>query len=404
MSSEQEQLVQEESPNNNASYVDKTNRLFALSQLIKSITPIIWTIIILVVVIGILGKISIRNIGAENSSKPEYYKQNHTIETVVPSPIPPEVDKELVLALENARTSAEEYASQELNEWIEQLMERVDNDFLNWYFNYFTQLKLGVKGIYIDLSSFISNRLNQKNSTSGKQKAEKLTEDFQTEFAFRVLKPEIAQLKLERFTRETIKTYVSELSVQLGGIKSKYNIPQADWEKYIGGISITIFDSTGNSQDLSLRLLSRGTGYIVALPLTKVTVKLASGLVTKFSEKIAVKGTTKIATKLSTKAASKVATKVSVPTLSTIGLELVDPLAALGILAWDIWDHYHTVNVEKPIIRQAIIEYLNEMKLGLIYNSQDSIMSAIYRFEEGLINQLEADKPQEESLTYLITN
>ena len=392
----QEQSQQKQSPDNNVSHTEETNRVLALSQFIKSISPIIWTIVISVILIGILGKISISQ--GKNVLLPK-----NTIEIVVPSPIPPYIDSDVKQKIENARTRAEQYASQELDGWIEQLTERVDNDFLNWYFNYFTQLKLGAKGIYIDLSSFVTSGLNPKQPTSEERKAEKLTEDFMHEFTFRVLKPEIAQLKLERFTRETITTYVSELSAQLGGIKSKYNIPQADWEKYLGGISTTIFDTTGNSQDLSLRLLSRCTGYIVALSLMNATVNLSSGLVTKVIEKAAVKGTTKIAAKLSTKAAGKVAGKVSIPAFSTIGLELVDPLAALGILAWDIWDHYHTVNVERPIMRQAIVEYLNEMKLGLIYNSQDSIMSAIYSFEDSLINKLKADKPSQNAISVQLT-
>lgn len=376
MTNSQEQSPQKQSQDNNASHTEKTNRVLALSQFIKSISPIIWTIVISVILIGILGKISISSIEGKNVLLP-----NNTIEIVVPSPIPPYIDSDVKQKIENARTRAEQYASQELDEWIEQLTERVDNDFLNWYFNYFTQLKLGAKGIYLNLSSIVTN-------TSEERKAEKFTEDFQKEFTFRVLKPEIAQLKLERFTRETINQYVSSLASQLGGIKSKYNIPQAEWERYLGGISTTIFDSAGNSQDLSLRLLSRGGGYTVAPLLMKSTVKLSSSLVTKITEKAAVKGTTKIATKLSTKAAGKVAGKVSVPTFSTIGLELIDPLAALGILAWDVWDHYHTVDVERPIMRQAIVEYLDEMKSSLIHNN---IMSPIYSFEEGLFNTIEAD-------------
>ena len=59
-------------------------------------------------------------------------------------------------------------------------------------------------------------------------------------------------------------------------------------------------------------------------------------------------------------------------------------------MAWDIWDNYHTAQVEKPIMREAILEYLQEVKMALLYNPQDSIMSAIYNFEGGIFENIES--------------
>lgn len=395
MVNEQEPSPQDQLSNNKASYSEKTHRILALSQFIKSISPIIWTFVILIVVISVWGKISIDSIGGKYTHHSHDDISNGRVEITVPS-IPPQINSDLILALRNARAKSETYASEKLDEWINQLRERVDNDFLNWYFNYFTQLDIGFQAIITDFSSLIVRGFNPLQSTPEVQKAEKLTEEFQREFTRRVLKPEIAQIKLERFTRETINTYVSELGEQLAGIQSEYKIPQADWERYLSGVSTTIRQSTGNNQDLSLRVLSRGTEYLVALPLSKATVKLGSGLATKFAEnaaaKASAKATAKITTKISTKAAGKVAGEFSIPTLSTIGLELIDPLAAVGILAWDVWDNYHTAQVQRPKMREAIFEYLDEMKQVLLYNPHDSIMSTIYSFEGGLIDKMAVNK------------
>jgi len=386
-----------------SSYSEKTHRIFArseliksLSQFIKSVTPIIWTVVIVIILIGVLGKISIGSIGGKYISKLPGDILKERVVITAPS-IPSQLNNDLILALKDSRTSAETYASEKLDEWIDQLRENVNDDFLNWYFNYFTQLNVGLKATFLELSSLINLSSNPNLSDPKVQKAQKLTEDFQREFAKRVLKPEVAQIKLERFTRETINTYVSELSKRLTGIQSEYKIPQADWERYLSGVSTTILDSTGNNQDLSLRVLSRGTEYLVALPLSKLTVKMGGGLVSQIAEgvaaKAAIKTSAKITTKVSTKAAGKVASEFTIPTLSTIGLELIDPLAAVGILAWDVWDNYHTDQVERPKMRKAIFEYLDEMKQVLLYNPNNSIMSAIYTFEGGLIDKLEKNQP-----------
>lgn len=371
-----------------STFSDRTNRIVAVSQFIKSVTPVIWVVVILVIVIRFWSTMPIFGASNELKSSP---KANSPVTVTVPPPISTtQFDEQIGTALRNAHTKAETFANQELDNWIDELIDRVDNDFLNWYFDYFTQLYFGVKGITSDVSSLISRKFNPNQPTLQEQKAENLTEEFQKEFASRVLRPEIAQLKLERFTRETINTYVAELSKELAGIQSEYKIPQADWERYLGGVSTTIFDIEGNKQSLSMRALSRGSGYLVAVPLVKATGKIGGGVAAKFAAATSNKAAAKATIKLSTKTAGKVAGKFSAKTLSTVGLNLIDPLAALGILAWDIWDNYHTAQVEKPIMREAILEYLQEVKMALLYNPQDSIMSAIYNFEGGIVKKIES--------------
>jgi len=351
--------------------VEKTNPIVAVTALIKAIAPLIWLVVILVIVLKIWGSFSLESVGNNTrATRPE------TAQVIIPKAFAKDLDESVKVALQKARQEAELAASQKLDEWMEELMTRVDNDFLPWYFNYFNQLYLGAKGIALDVSGLITQKLNFGHDNWQIKKAEILTEEFQRQFTKRVFKPEIAQLKLERFTRETVNVYIEQLTEQLAGIQSEYKIPQPQWERYLQGISTTIKDSGGSEENLSSRVLSRGGGYLIALPLTKTTIKLGTGLATKFAEKAAVKTTGKMITKISTKTAAKVASE-----FSAIGLQLIDPLAALGILAWDIWDHYQTVAVEKPKMREAIVEYLQEIKQALLYNNDNSIMSAVYGFE-----------------------
>jgi hypothetical protein len=44
--------------------------------------------------------------------------------------------------------------------------------------------------------------------------------------------------------------------------------------------------------------------------------------------------------------------------------------------------------VEKPVLREAIFDYLQEVKASLLDNHQQSIMAAIYQLEDGVFKSL----------------
>ncbi|QKQ76221.1 hypothetical protein [Nostoc sp. TCL240-02] len=68
------------------------------------------------------------------------------------------------------------------------------------------------------------------------------------------------------------------------------------------------------------------------------TKKIATATVSKATSKVVAILATKTATKVATEGTGEVAAGL-------LGLELLNPIAGLGVLAWDIWDHYHTVKV-----------------------------------------------------------
>ncbi len=51
------------------------------------------------------------------------------------------------------------------------------------------------------------------------------------------------------------------------------------------------------------------------------------------------------------------------------------------LIVWDLWDYQHRVNIEKPILRDAIFNYLQEVKYDLVNNHQGSVLSSIYQIE-----------------------
>jgi len=253
-------------------------------------------------------------------------------------------------------------------------MERVDHPFLDWYYNYFTQFGIGVEALWVN-----------HTTSSDEAKAEKLIGSFQTEFAKQVLQPPLMQLEMERFTREAIDTYVSEANSSLAGVQSSYEIPQPVWEKFLEGLGGTVYSTGSKEQDLPLRALSRGTGYIATTAMMKAVGTIGTQKVVTAA---ASKAASKAATKIATKTAGKVVAEGGGMTAGLMGLELLDPIAGLGVLAWDIWDHYHTVKVERPIMRENLEKYLTEVKDSLLNDKENGVLSSINKFHDGILDDL----------------
>jgi hypothetical protein len=355
----------------NVTYPDKTDRIRAWTDLIKSASTFIWIGVVLIIVLQLWGNFAVSSIRSTTRDNAK------TITVIIPetkrSQISADIASALGKALENSRISA----SENLEQWENEVMHRVDHPFLDWYYNYFTQLGIGIKGIWVNISS-----------SSDEDKREKLIEGFQREFAKQVLQPPLMQIQMERFTREAVDTYVSKANEDLAGVQSKYKVPQADWENFLEGLGGVTYNTGGNEQNISLRALSRGTGYVATAGLMKaVTVIGTKKVVTATVSKATSKAVTKVATKTATKVLTEGGGELAV---GILGLELLNPIAGLGILAWDVWDHYHTVKVERPILRENLERYMNEVKDCLLNDKEYGILSTINKFHDGIMDNLES--------------
>lgn len=359
-------------PFRKTTFTEGTNRIYALSHFIKSASNVIWVVVILIIGISIWGSFSINQIKAssiETSSK--------IVEVTITEQIKPEISTEIASAMSHALVSAKASAQENLDRWKDESIERVDHPFLDWYYGYFTQWGIGLKAIFINLTS------------SNEDKASKLIEGFQKEFTKQVLQPELMQLQMERFTREAIDNYVAEVEHQLSGIQSTYAIPQPEWDRYLEGLGSVVYNTGNKKQNLTLRTISDGTAYVA----TGAMIKAVSVIGKTVATKTAVKSGTKAASAAATKIATKTATKVVAEgagelTAGVIGLQLLNPIAGIGLLAWDIWDHYNTVKVDRPILKENIEKYLTEVEDSLLNDRDTGILSSVYKFHDGIMNSL----------------
>ncbi len=293
-----------------------------------------------------------------------------------PIPAPPvdwsQVDAAIVASLRQAHAAAETTATQKLEAWSADLMWRVDHDFLDWYFDYWNQQKLGLKALGYAVKHYIF--------TDEPDAAARLTEEVQQEFAQRVLRPQIAQLELERITTEVLEVYLSRLTAGLAGIPEEYKIPRPEWERYLNDIAVLTTQVEGNREiALSLKaatVASVGGGVLLAQTLSPALTSLGS----KVSGKLAGKAASEAAAEVAAKTGGKVTAKT--------GGRLLGLIVGFGIIIWDVWDHYHTEEIERPKLRQTIADYFVEVKHSLLYEPETGIMSIIQGMEGNIVSSL----------------
>jgi hypothetical protein len=349
-------------------YESKSRRIAAWSDLLKAVSKFLWLIVI-IVVLAALGKFFLFKNGKDSRDLKPVKKP--VVEKIDWS----QVNKAVEKIMTDARKKAEKLGEAELDQWIEKKMKLVDSDFLEWYFSYWTQQELGLKSLLAQVWHWVDS-----DSPSA---AEKLTQVVQEEFSNRVLRPQIAQLEIERMINEIVSRYSTTLKGNLQTVPKEYNIQPADWDRYLSDISVMVKNIEANrSTSLPLKALVGLTAGG-----TVVMVNSLRPMVSRIGAKISSKMAAKSAAKMATKTGGKVAAKTGGKFLGTI--------IAVGIIIWDVWDHYATKKKAKPVLRQNILDYLTEVKESILHDPAYGIMTIIYQMEQSISHHLDnAEAPE----------
>ena len=74
------------------------------------------------------------------------------------------------------------------------------------------------------------------------------------------MRPQIAQMELERIASETLQTYVDALNPKLAAIPGDYKIPEPEWTRYLSEIAVMTARVDGNRQTtLTLKTVAAST-------------------------------------------------------------------------------------------------------------------------------------------------
>lgn len=335
-----------------------SNLLSSIASVLKSFAPYLWALVFIIVIIPLIGQAIIANSFNNNIPKPDPEIVIEGRNQINWDKVDVAIRDSLKLAHENTN----QYANEQLQVWVDDLATRIDPSFLDWYFGYFNQKSIEYKGFFTAIKGGTLKLLKFSNKDVNEQIAEEITADFQTEFAKRVLRPQIAQLQIERITNQIVRYYLDEVKNNVNNIAIKYKIPQTDWNNYLNDIAISIYDTEGNISNTSFKVLTGAGGYVAIKPLIVKLVPTVSS---------------KVVAKLAGKAGAKVATKTGGVLAGKIGGTFLDASVGVGIILWDVWDINHTAEIERPILKANLIDYLEEVKDSLLNNPQTGMMNIV---------------------------
>jgi hypothetical protein len=123
-----------------------------------------------------------------------------------------------------------------------------------------------------------------------------------------------------------------------------------------------------------LKVLAGGSTYLLAKAMIPVVTKIGS----------------KVAASFAGKATAKMAAKTGGMVAGQLGAQLLDPIVAVGIVIWDVWDYKHTIKIDRPVLREAILDYLREVKASLLNNPENGVMASIYQLEGGILKSVQS--------------
>ena len=338
--------------------------LYAWGHFFRSISSLLWVIVVIIVLVALGRMFLFKKSGILDWKKPVTQKVVREVDWQ-------KVNRQVEEVLKLARNDLEKSVSLKLDRWIDANMKRVDDDFLDWYFGYWTQQQIGLKSLLYEVWHWVDG--------DSPTAAEKITQEVQQEFATRVLRPQIAQMEIERIIRGSMSNYAVQVRTRLEQIPTEYEIQPADWERYIGDISVMIsYADAGRQTSLPLKALVGATAGGAV-----VMVRALGPMFGKIGARVSAKFAGKAASKMATKTGGKVAAKV--------GGKFVGSIIAIGIIIWDVWAHYETRKKAMPVLRKNIRDYFLEVKESILHDSVFGVMPIVYGMERQIVGQLPAE-------------
>ncbi|MFP4560074.1 MAG: hypothetical protein ACLFQ3_02015, partial [Thiohalorhabdus sp.] len=154
------------------------------------------------------------------------------------------VDAEIRTVFEEARRDAEKRAQRELDAWHAELMGRVDEDFLPWYFGFWNQQWRDLKALGFLAADWVGGREAQAA----------MMDDFRDAFATRVMPPGETQMRMEAIARDTLQAYLADVRTELRAIPAEHDVPRDDWEQHLAHIGLQLTQAEGQNEQVPTTL------------------------------------------------------------------------------------------------------------------------------------------------------
>lgn len=353
----------------------------------KRLAPWIWATVIVVVIIPMIGQWFMVRSLPDDAPLPAIIQPNATsTPTRQPSQPVRDWDQFERLAkdkMRNAHAKTEVLVRKEVGDWAAGLTQRLDESFLDWYFGYFHQKQLQYDSFFTGITGKFQQWLDPSKPSPQEKIAEEITKEFQEEFAKRVLVPQISEFQLQNIALKTAKTYIRELGQEFNQIPVESDISAAEWDRYLRETSIAIPGMEGNLAALPLKQMTAVGAYTALKP-----------LIVPLLPKVG----TAVAGKLATKVGAKLAAKTGGTLAAKLGGTFLDATVGVGIILWDFWDTNHTANIEKPILRKNLIDYIAEVEESVLENPTNGIMTVTNKIDGEILRAIQIVKDTQSSL------
>ena len=281
------------------------------------------------------------------------------------------LEEEISCTLDNAHEAAYQY---ELDEWIEEVLSRANDDFLDEYFNFINVKKRELTSLYHSLVHFIQD--------SAKTSEEAACEELESEISRKVIMPEISQERIKNITDNAIDVFLKTFDSELSKLQEIHDIPTPDWNRYISSVCGITLSADNKKYPIAFKAMMVSG--------TTLTGMAATPIIENIARKVSIKISEQKAAKLGIKIAEKTAVNTSAKTIGKGAGSFAKSIPYIGwgvtaaICIWDIADYSKTAREGKIFVRTALEEYLNEIKIELLGPTEDSIMGSITEWENNL--------------------
>ncbi|MCT7967034.1 hypothetical protein NG799_11870 [Laspinema sp. D1] len=333
---------------------DRDFSMFELQQTsivvkaIKIASILIWTLVILLVLLPLLGRLIMTQALAAELNPPPSLE-------ITPNMVAfwgADNQRAFEKSRQTAYNNAQQYAEHELDKWESELIKRLDTDFLDWYFSYFNQRGQELKTVLDYVGEMTLSGFN--DSIVEDRIKDRIINNLNREFARRVVSSKSAESKFKTIVIDTTELYLSQFSSELRNVSKNYEISQSDWQEYLDTIKLRLENEQSN-ESLPVEIIGAGS-YVVI--------------------------------KAGSKIAAAAGSKVAAGFLSSSIVSIIDPAVAIGLIVWDYVDYHNGVAKNKPRLREDLVESLHEIKKTLLTDYEFGVMSAVNELDEKITDSL----------------
>ncbi len=279
-----------------------------------------------------------------------------------------EVDGAIREVFADARGRARERADQRLGAWRDEIMTRVEEDFLPWYFTFWGQQWRDLKAAGYLVGDW-----------GGWMDAERaLREDFRDAFAARVMPPGETQLRMEAIAREALTVYLDRARHELPEIPSEYRIPREDWQQHLAQIGLQLRQSEAQAEAVPTTLKG-----LVAFGTAGTTAAVVRGSQALRRVGVAAGGWAPRSI------AGPAGTALAGRTGLRLGGRFLGATALAALVAWDVYDHHRREAELRPHLRERLGAYLDALRERMLEDGAHRVLAPIHELEARIHPQLD---------------